>query len=263
MMDDNAYRAPEASLHGERSVRDRFGSFQMEKALSAGWSCYTEAIGLGVAFFLVWLILIMVAIVSLVGWIVLPHLSAGILMFGLSVARRQATFSSMFVAFNAFGRVFLAALILFLIGFVIVFVLYIPAILDVAAKAGGVDAILRGDEHVLKQLSNPLLWNSPYLSLTYLGTPVQLYLNGRFLIVFPLIIERDYGALEALKTSWRATASGHLFLLLFMFLVMLISYVGIILCLVGILFTIPLGLAFYGVAMRQLLGEEVETAEAS
>lgn len=263
MIEDNAYRTPEASLHEPSAARDQFGPFQMEKALSAGWSCYTEAIGLGVAFLLVWLILIMVAFFSLIGWIVLPHLGAGILMFGLSMARRRAAFNSMFVAFNAFGRVFLASLILFLIGFVIVFLLYIPAILDVATKVGGIDAILRGDEKALQQLSNPLLWNSPYLSITYLGTPLQLYLNGRFLIVFPLIIERGYGAVEALKASWRASASGHLFLLLFMFLVMLISYVGIILCLVGILFTIPLGLAFYGVAMRQLLGEDVESAGTS
>lgn len=63
---------------------------------------------------------------------------------------------------------------------------------------------------------------------------------GRLMLVFPLIVDGRMSATEAIGQSWNALRGQTIMATLFNFIISLISGLGIYLCGIGILFTLPL-----------------------
>ena len=70
----------------------------------------------------------------------------------------------------------------------------------------------------------------------------------------PLVVERDSGITEALRTSWDATKGHWLQFTLFGVVVHLIGQLGSAACGIGILFTLPLFFTITVVAYRDIFG---------
>jgi len=67
-----------------------------------------------------------------------------------------------------------------------------------------------------------------------------LWINTRTMFVMPLIADRGYDFSTALHESWRATRNRFWERLLLSFLALFIGMIGIYVCYIGLLFTLPL-----------------------
>jgi hypothetical protein len=86
-------------------------------------------------------------------------------------------------------------------------------------------------------MEDPLVLSG--LVLRVIGQLVGLYFQIRCLFVLPLILDRKCGAVESIQGSFRLTR-GHFWGLLGVVLLLgLINIAGLLLCLVGVLFTFP------------------------
>jgi hypothetical protein len=84
-------------------------------------------------------------------------------------------------------------------------------------------------------------------------SPCALFFSARFCLLMPAIAERPSGALAAFGISWRLTAGQLWVLVLFGLLVMVlfvVAYIlGLLLCCVGVLATIPAATMIFYVAL--------------
>jgi hypothetical protein len=93
-----------------------------------------------------------------------------------------------------------------------------------------------------------------FVIIAILAIIVNLIITICTAFVYPLIAERNMSGLEALSTSIRGGLSNILPLIGFFILQILISFGGILLCFVGVLFVIPLLYASTFAAYRQVFG---------
>jgi membrane-anchored glycerophosphoryl diester phosphodiesterase (GDPDase) len=89
------------------------------------------------------------------------------------------------------------------------------------------------------------------LALLLVGT---LLLEGALFFAVPLLIERQLGLSAALRQSFAATSNRLLLFGLFSFVLQFLAASGVLLCLVGLLFTGPLLFLTTAVAYRDVFG---------
>lgn len=77
-----------------------------------------------------------------------------------------------------------------------------------------------------------------------------------FIFTYPLIVDRRLGALDAVKTSIKAVLANLGGVLGLMALGMLLGFAGMLLCYVGAFLVMPIGLAAWAVAYRQVFPAE-------
>lgn len=77
---------------------------------------------------------------------------------------------------------------------------------------------------------------------------------GRLHYAVPLVVERDLGIMDALRTSWHATRRHWVQFTLFSIVVQLIGQLGSALCGVGLLFTFPLFFTITVISFRDIFG---------
>jgi len=77
---------------------------------------------------------------------------------------------------------------------------------------------------------------------------------GRLHYAVPLVVERDLGIMDALRTSWAATRRHWVQFTLFSIVVQLIGQLGSALCGVGLLFTFPLFFTITVISYRDIFG---------
>jgi hypothetical protein len=77
---------------------------------------------------------------------------------------------------------------------------------------------------------------------------------GLLFFTFPLIIERNMGVIDAMKTSIEVTKPNILMFTLFAFVVQLIGSAGTYACYIGLLATYPLMFTMHAVAFRDCFG---------
>lgn len=88
---------------------------------------------------------------------------------------------------------------------------------------------------------SPIYRTSLYLGFT-LEILIYITFEGLFMFTFPLIVDQQMNLIDALTKSFTALKHQWVMALLFSIVVEIISLIGIFLCLVGILMTIPIGI---------------------
>ncbi|HEX8200102.1 MAG TPA: glycerophosphoryl diester phosphodiesterase membrane domain-containing protein [Isosphaeraceae bacterium] len=76
--------------------------------------------------------------------------------------------------------------------------------------------------------------------LILVGMLLALMVAGRLMFTFPLIVDGGLGGIEAIRRSWQALRGQTFMAALVTVLAGLVSGLGVILCFVGVLFTLPL-----------------------
>ena len=86
----------------------------------------------------------------------------------------------------------------------------------------------------------------------------SLIVRGLFFMTIPLIVRKNLPPLEALKQSFNATKGDWLMYTLFAFVVALLSALGVVACIIGVLFTLPLLFLTTAVAYRDCFEPELK-----
>jgi uncharacterized membrane protein len=81
---------------------------------------------------------------------------------------------------------------------------------------------------------------------------IVMALSALFMFTYPLIVDRKLSGLEAVKTSARAVMANFGGVLGLFMLNMLLSIVGVLFCYVGAFLVMPIGIAAWAIAYRQV-----------
>jgi uncharacterized membrane protein len=189
-------------------------------------------------------------------WMVLnPVLIGGFWYYFIRASRgQQPTVGELFSGFSRnFGGLFLVNLIQGLIilatcipGLVLVIIGVVLPFIE-AAKAGVAPEFTS---------TNILMILGGYALIL----PTAMYLGTCWFFAIPLAIDRRLGFWEAMQTS-RKVVNKHWFQIFFFIMVVgIIAELGILLCGVGLLFTVPLGTCMAVAAYEHLFGERTQSA---
>ncbi|MFD0861720.1 hypothetical protein ACFQ1M_05845 [Sungkyunkwania multivorans] len=78
-----------------------------------------------------------------------------------------------------------------------------------------------------------------YFGLAFIQVPLSIIISVLTLCIYPLIIFRDYDGVEAIKDSIRIGGKHFLMILLLLIVGFICSMIGLVACLIGVLFTLP------------------------
>jgi len=96
-------------------------------------------------------------------------------------------------------------------------------------------------------------------SLIYVGGAIAIipiiYFSVAMAYSLPLIIDKNLGPVEALMTSLRVIHSQWWQVFGLILVLFLLSFAGVLLCCIGMLFTLPLAYLILGEGYRQLFGD--------
>ncbi len=179
----------------------------------------------------------------------LQVLFAGVQMFGIGTVRRKGVVEDLFLGFRRFVRVFSAALLIYLLKFCLITITFLPAVLGMA--------VLLTDEYLGE---NEDLATTITGILALLIFPAGFYLDGRFSVVYPLILEREEHIIESMVHSWRMSGAASLRLVVAHAAANAVLIVGYVCCGAGILLTMPFYAGLMGAVSVQLLGEQYRYA---
>lgn len=183
-----------------------------------------QMVGVG-AFLVMWVISTSVSMI----------ITAGIMYFYISVLRGHPEYGRIFSGFRgANWWKILAAGSLWTVAFVLgIAILVVPAVL----------------------LSTSM--NMP--SLIFVGAAIAIipvvYFSVALVYALPLIIDQNLGPIEALMSSFRSVNPQWWQVFAIFLLVVLLSFAGVLLCCIGMLFTLPLAYLILGEGYRQLFGD--------
>lgn len=90
---------------------------------------------------------------------------------------------------------------------------------------------------------------------------ISIIVGVLFAFTFPLIVERNLSAVDAIKTSIKAAMANLGGVLGLMLLTMALGFAGMLVCYVGVLFVMPVTFAAWSIAYRQVFaGQDVPPA---
>jgi hypothetical protein len=265
---------------GEILARDY--SLDLMGCFTRGWTLYKENFGTMFVTFLLYIVLmfavglIVQAVLMAVGihhlpatkqlyfrpiFVIFSSLVAGPALGGvfyvfLSLLRGQpATAGELFTGFNSFQDLFLAKLLISIISGACMF----PYIMSVTAKL----------EPMLERLQqnaagiNPQEIISAFISAYSSALPLLLvglipatYFYVSFYFTVPLIIDKQMGFWTALTTGFKMVHKHWFHVLGLLILVSMVNIPGLCVCLIGVLFTAPLGLAAVCYAYEDIFGRQ-------
>lgn len=260
---DNVYQPPKSNLQHSFHISEGFGQFDFSRAFELAQQAFSKQIGIGVGAVVVLVMVVVAMAVTLIGIpFGLPVLFAGMSIFGYRMIRQEASVGDLFSGFSRYFSVLVAVFLLTIATQLIILPLnwgqYSMLLANFPIDSIGNDDFgQRVDEWagqiVVQQQSAKNGWLS---WLPYFSYFVTLYIGGRFILLYPLIIIRKMGIIESFKTSWQITAQYQWWLMLLQFVSGTITGAGVLFCCVGVLFSIPFGLALSGAAIYQLFGED-------
>ena len=85
-----------------------------------------------------------------------------------------------------------------------------------------------------------------------LGFVVIIYTSTCWMYATYLVADKNYGAFAALKLSWKVVRKHWFRSFLAMLLSMILSFIGVLLCCVGLLVTVPFGTCLWASFYRQI-----------
>jgi hypothetical protein len=265
---------------GEILARDY--SLDIMGCFTRGWALYKENFGTLFVTFLLYIVLLVAvgfivqAVLMAVGinhlpatkqlyfrpiFVIFHSLVAGPALGGvfyvfLSLLRgRPASAGELFTGFNSFQDLFLARLFTSIIGGACMF----PYIMAVTKKM----------EPLLERMQqnptgfNPQQFFSGFISAYGSAIPLLLvglipatYLYVSFYFTIPLIIDKQMGFWTALTLSFKMVHKHWFHLLGLIILVSLVNIPGFCVCVIGALFTAPLGIAAVCYAYEDIFGRQ-------
>jgi uncharacterized membrane protein len=208
-------------------------TFDFGRYFGTGWRAMKSDIGQYILYTLVMGIILTISIITIVGPIVLAlPLTAGYLTYGRKAMRGEPReFNDFFGGFKTFGP--LVGYTLILIGAFLLFgaPLFVFSGLGIGALAN----IDNDPEAALALIVGAL---APLqIAMALLSIVIQTLL----FFAVPLIALGKLGAFSAIKWSFRLSTRNFFWILLYVFVVGIISQAGVIACYIGLLFTAPLG----------------------
>ena len=188
---------------------------------------------------------------SLVNMVVAGPLMGGLYYVYIQTIRHQpAEVGDVFAGFTrAFGQLFFGHFVTVLLAglCLIPFLIILIVMLVPVAEQGQLSA-----QHVLSTLSGT--------SLTVLGVALfvclipMIYLQTCWLFTLPLIIDKQMDFGTAMKTSWKMVNKHWWQVFGLSLLIGLVNLAGALACLVGLLFTVPIGFAALMSAYETIFG---------
>jgi hypothetical protein len=202
-----------------------------------------------------WLILGMI----FVGWMIGSAVPLGILMgpmmCGLFLTffkiRRgePVEFGTLFKGFEYFSQSILATLIhvvpitALIVGSYILFYVFFFFAMVSQAQTGG------------EPNSAALLLIVVVYAVFWLAViALVMFLSIGFMFVYPLIVDRGLQGFDAVKMSFRGAFANFWGLLGMVFLNFLLSIVGLLMCIIGVYFVLPISYSAIAVAYEQIFG---------
>lgn len=262
-MEESVYRPSELALQSQTSHRhggQGYGALDLGKCFEHGikavWQQIGAAFGVGFLHSLLAYITIVFCFL-LLGLFLFPLVVSGYHLAGLAFVRRQSPLSGIFEPFRFFGRHLLASLlfagpIIVIAAVVIAVVALIMTMVGYGAESGA----LEGEAGAAAALGIGLVYLLA-IGMSFLGSLATYYIWGRWVLVTPLIQEREFAVLDAFRESWRVTGPYQWHLMILSFGVTQLPSLGMLLCGVGFFPAVSAGMAVYGAAAVQLLGEEL------
>lgn len=258
-MQDNVYQPGSATLGQQPQIgpnqleikQSGYGKFDLGQCFQIATDTFKIQWGPAIGIFLVGMLIQMLAYASvyiLIGIWLAPIIMAGFQMLGLEMVRGRMTVNTLFRGFEKQGSVWGSSILTGIIYF-------LPTLPGLLALLIGL--ILSLNQNVEGGNPPAIFWAGymTFIVSILAAMPFIFYLRGRFILVLPLVLDRNFGAIDALKESWRVTREQHWMLMLHIFLVHMVSQAGAALCYVGLLASMPFSAAVYGAAQAQLLGE--------
>ena len=215
------------------------------KCLKEGWNLVKDQY---------WLFVGMCLVGMLIGGAVPLGILLGPMMCGIYYTffqkrrGRPIEFGNLFKGFDYFGQ----SLIATLIHVVPIVIIVVPAY--IAFYVGFILTMLQQ-----QQSGEP----NPGLLFGFLGVFMIFWLvvvvaiilvSIGFTFVYPLIVDRGFSGIDAVKLSFRAAMANFWRLLGLTLLTALLGCVGVLLCFVGIVFVYPIAFAALAVAYEQVFG---------
>jgi hypothetical protein len=186
-----------------------------------------------------WLILGMV----IVGWMIASAVPFGILMGPMMCG--------LFLAFFKLrrGEPIIATLIhvvpitLLIVGAYIAFYVFFLFAMVAQSQAGGEP---NGAAMLLMLVVYAVFWIAVIA--------LVMFLSIGFMFVYPLIVDRNLQGFDAIKMSFRGAFANFWGLLGMMFLNFLLSIAGLLCCIVGVYFVLPISYSAVAIAYEQIFG---------
>ncbi|HRP68650.1 MAG TPA: hypothetical protein PLY93_03895 [Turneriella sp.] len=237
-------------------------SLDFNRAFEDAAKGYAKNFAMAALILFVSFILILLSIFSFFGmFFALPNLVAGISLVSYYMTKEKIGFSTIFSGFKSYWSV-VGAMHIYWTGYLLLYLIFsapyyyhfISIFADTLNFSGSID-----ENEILKAFIAASTASSVQNAalFQYLAYPIQFYLQGRLLPLFPLIVDERLSIPAAFKKSWSMTRRVQWQLLLFIFLTMLIAFVstlaGMLALFVGIFFTLPFSLALVGAATKQLM----------
>lgn len=200
-----------------------------------------------------WLFLGIVAVGLLIGSAVPLGILLGPMMCGiyLSFFRRlrgePISFDGLFKGFDFFGESVIATLIQIVPMMALLAPLYVVFLVGIASLAPE-----RGSRRTVNDPSALITFLIIMGVLFLVAFLIAMAVGALFVFSYPLIVDRGLSGVNAVKTSARAVFANLGGALGLMMLNVLLGIVGALFCYVGMFFVMPVGLAAWAVAYRQV-----------
>ncbi|MEQ9362748.1 MAG: hypothetical protein RIF32_00810 [Leptospirales bacterium] len=274
-MEDDVYAAPESAFESHRQPGDET-TFTLARCLNDGGEAFRREPAPGILATIVMLVLIGAAYFAflttfgalvgaedagaLIGFFILAIggslalylfyrlLQAGMQILGMNLVRGGGRIEDIFSGFHRAGSVCGATFLIYFIQLIVPLIVFVILVVLIVSS----DAI----SEQLDQLESDEVGFGILGSVMIVVWALKLYLDGRLLLTFPLILERKAGVVAAVVQSWRRTAPYQLQLAFLALLTEIAVLAGLVCCGIGALITVPLHYTIQGSAALQLLNDK-------
>ncbi|MFP6872733.1 MAG: GYF domain-containing protein [Verrucomicrobiales bacterium] len=234
------------------------GVWSIGDCLSEGWQAFKGNLGGAIIFTLVGMIVLSIAgMLPLINLFLMGPLTAGMLLFFIKQGRKEPT--SVGVLFFGLKQGYLQLLLLSILMFLMMLIAMLPGIIVTIVSAAPlikeindfVGLLKSGNITSVDQISSAFEDIVSGLKLAGVGGMIGVLLIGLIppilltytCFAFPLAIDRQMKAIDAIKASFQIVKGQWFKLTVFLILVQIISQLGMVLCGIGVLFTMPIGLS--------------------
>ena len=225
------------------------GAIRPVECLKQGWELIKDQY---------WLFFGITFIGLLIGGAVPPGVLLGPILCGMYICyfrkmkKEPISFELLFKGFDFFAQGAITSVLQTLPGLILWLVCYLPLI--VIRVMSEMPSIERGGRK-----PDPWFLFSTFgleIVVIFLITFISLAIKMFFTFSYPLIVERNMKAIEAIKTSFNAVLGNLRGMIGLLILQTLLGIVGLLACIIGLYFVLPIYYASDAIAYRQVFPED-------
>ena len=233
----------QSSVGVEPELLKRDYDLDIGRCFSKGWNLLQNNLGLLIGAMLVYLaiqiVISVLGMIPFVGWVfsllnlfVAAPLMGGVFYITLQAIRSQST--SVGDVFEGFHRSFIQLCLGYIVPAILTALCFIPvAIMAVMALA----------PTLAKKQPPEIGTILPIIGVGLVCLIPAMILSVNWMFTLPLIVDKGLDFWTAMKTSWKKVTQHWWQIFALLLLVGLVNLGGLILCCVGLIFTMPLGIA--------------------